>query len=140
MRGLSSRAHMAAERSDFGAALRSVRLAAGLTQDELAERAGLSVRGIQDLERGARRSPHPETLRRLRAALSEHSDATPTGASAVDEALRSDRLRQHTLAPSPTSPVSGRFPVAHTSFVGRDAQLVELAELLGVSRLLTLVG
>ena len=42
--------------------------------------------------------------------------------------------------PSPTTPGSGRFPVAHTSFVGRDTELVELAGLLGVSRLLTLVG
>src|SRR5689334_4161485 len=140
MRGLSCRAHMAAERSDFGAALRSARLAARLTQEELAARAGLSVRGIQDLERGARRSPRPETLRRLRAALSEQSDATGTAASAVEQPPRSDQLRQHALAPRPTTPLSGRFPVAQTSFVGRDAQLMELAGLLRVSRLLTLVG
>src|SRR6185437_4218851 len=35
---------------------------------------------------------------------------------------------------------SGRLPVAHTSFVGRDTQLAELGRELGVSRLLTLVG
>ncbi len=40
----------------------------------------------------------------------------------------------------PTTPLSGRFPVAHTSFVGRDAELIELARLLGVNRVLTLVG
>jgi predicted ATPase/DNA-binding XRE family transcriptional regulator len=44
-------------------------VAAGLSQEELAERAGLSRRGISDLERGARRSPHPATLRRLVEAL-----------------------------------------------------------------------
>jgi transcriptional regulator with XRE-family HTH domain len=36
----------------FGVSLRHYRLAAGLTQDQLAERAGLRARGISDLERG----------------------------------------------------------------------------------------
>ncbi len=39
--------------SHFGALLKSFRRTAGLTQEALAERAHLSVRGIQDLERGA---------------------------------------------------------------------------------------
>ncbi len=38
----------------FGDLLRRLRLAAGLSQEALAERAGLSARGISDLERGAR--------------------------------------------------------------------------------------
>ena len=59
---------MAAERSDFGAALRSGRLAAGLTQDELAERAGLSVYGVQKLERGTTH-PYRDTAERLLTAL-----------------------------------------------------------------------
>src|SRR5262245_19803229 len=53
----------------FGDLLRRSRLAAGLTQAELAERAGLSVRGINDLERGARRAPHKETVALLADAL-----------------------------------------------------------------------
>jgi transcriptional regulator with XRE-family HTH domain len=53
----------------FGVLLQQYRLAAGLSQEELAERAGLSRRGISDLERGARRSPHPATARRLAEAL-----------------------------------------------------------------------
>ena len=40
--------------TEFGDLLRRYRTAAGLTQEELAERAGLSTRGISDLERGAR--------------------------------------------------------------------------------------
>jgi predicted ATPase/transcriptional regulator with XRE-family HTH domain len=54
----------------FGALLRDHRRAVGLTQAELAERAGLSWRGVNDLERGARRTPHRDTLARLVAALS----------------------------------------------------------------------
>jgi predicted ATPase/class 3 adenylate cyclase/DNA-binding XRE family transcriptional regulator len=53
----------------FGALLRRYRVAAGLTQEDLAERAGLSARGVSDLERGARRAPRPDTLRRLVRAL-----------------------------------------------------------------------
>jgi pimeloyl-ACP methyl ester carboxylesterase/DNA-binding XRE family transcriptional regulator len=48
------------------------RVAAGLSQEELASRAGLSRRCIADLERGARRSPYPATLRRLADALDLH--------------------------------------------------------------------
>src|ERR671938_20743 len=55
--------------STFGALLRAHRLAAGRTQEELAERAGLSGRGVQDLERGVRRMPQPSTIRRLADAL-----------------------------------------------------------------------
>lgn len=49
--------------------LRRYRIAAGLTQEALADRAGLSVRGIADLERGVRRFPHFHTLRCLVEAL-----------------------------------------------------------------------
>src|SRR5689334_4110590 len=57
-----------ARRLAFGARLRAYRAAAGLTQEALAERAGLSVRGLKYLEQGAHR-PYPDTVRRLAAAL-----------------------------------------------------------------------
>src|SRR6185436_10616220 len=53
----------------FATLLRQLREAAALSQRELAERAGLSLRGISDLERGLRQLPHPNTLRRLADAL-----------------------------------------------------------------------
>src|SRR5207302_8215707 len=57
------------ERSAFGANLRRLRAAAGLTQEELAERAGLTAAGVSALERGHRRRPHPHTVRALARAL-----------------------------------------------------------------------
>jgi LuxR family maltose regulon positive regulatory protein len=45
--------------------LKRYRLAAGLSQEALAERAQMSVRGISDLERGIRRAPYKETLRQI---------------------------------------------------------------------------
>lgn len=52
----------------FGRLLRHHRRDAGLTQEELAERAELSPRGLAYLETG-RRSPHHGTVRRLSDAL-----------------------------------------------------------------------
>jgi len=56
-------------RETFGALLRRYRTAAGLSQDALAEPAGVSRRGIADLERGARRFPYAHTVRSLADAL-----------------------------------------------------------------------
>ena len=53
----------------FAALLRSYRQAAGMTQEELAERARLSVQAIGALERGDRRAPRKETVNLLAEAL-----------------------------------------------------------------------
>jgi len=53
----------------FGDLLRAARLHAGLTQEELAERATLSPRSISDLERGINRTARKETTRLLADAL-----------------------------------------------------------------------
>src|SRR5678809_1028937 len=68
----------------FGAQLKTLREAAGFTQEELATIAGLSVHGVSALERGERRRPHVETVRAICAALDL------TGA-ARDALLRSAR-------------------------------------------------
>lgn len=53
----------------FGVLLRRYRLAASLTQEELAERARLSLAAINTLERGARLAPRKETVALLAEAL-----------------------------------------------------------------------
>lgn len=53
----------------FASLLRRYRKAAGLTQEELAERARLSVQAIGALERGDRRAPRKETINLLAEAL-----------------------------------------------------------------------
>src|SRR6187200_1922995 len=55
--------------STFGETLRTFRTAAALSQEELAARSGLSLRGVSDLERGARTTPRLETVRLLADAL-----------------------------------------------------------------------
>ena len=53
----------------LGVALKKLRTAAGMTQEELAERAGISARTVSDVERGLRTFVHGDTARRLAAAL-----------------------------------------------------------------------
>src|SRR6516162_2188143 len=53
----------------FGLLLRQWRRAASLTQEELAERAGMSVEAISALERGISRSPYRATITSLADAL-----------------------------------------------------------------------
>jgi predicted ATPase/class 3 adenylate cyclase len=53
----------------LGQLLKRYRIAAHLTQEELAERAGLSARAISDIERGLHRTPYQDTVSKLADAL-----------------------------------------------------------------------
>jgi transcriptional regulator with XRE-family HTH domain len=57
------------DQPNFAERLRQLRAAAGLTQEQLAERAGLSVAAIGDLERGRVQRPQAKTVRALAKAL-----------------------------------------------------------------------
>src|SRR5947209_18007194 len=86
----------ATERRPFGALLRAYRVAAGLSQEELAERAHLSQRTISDLERGATTAPYRDTVAQLVEAL---------------ELIASDRgAREDALRRSRSSPAAGHGP------------------------------
>ena len=54
------------EIASYGALLRQYRMSTGLSQEALAERAGLSTRAVNDLERGVKTRSHPATLRPCR--------------------------------------------------------------------------
>ena len=66
--GPHARGLRAMDTTSFGGLLRRYRVAVGLTQEELAERAALSLRGLAYLEQGERR-PFRDTVRRLADAL-----------------------------------------------------------------------
>src|SRR5215210_886556 len=53
----------------FGALLKQYRNSLGLTQEELASRAGLTAKAVSALERGERKRPYPHTVRALAEAL-----------------------------------------------------------------------
>lgn len=57
----------------LGSRIRDARKECGLTQQELADQAGLAVKTIQDIEKG-RKNPTYETLARLMKRLGVSSD------------------------------------------------------------------
>jgi non-specific serine/threonine protein kinase len=124
--------------SEFGGLLRRHRRAAGLSQEALAERAGLSVRGLSDLERGLRRRPHAATVRLLARALR----LDPDESAALDAAGRAAGPVRGAAArrSAPTAPINTNLPVLVSSFVGRSPELAEIGALLRGARLVTLTG
>jgi transcriptional regulator with XRE-family HTH domain len=60
---------MSDQQTSFGILLKRYRMAAGLTQEALAARAGLSARTIADLERGIHRLPRHDTFELLLTTL-----------------------------------------------------------------------
>ena len=125
--------------TSFGLALRRLRLAAGLSQEDLAERAGLSARGVSDLERGLRASPRPATIRMLADALglgpeerdallaATHPELVETApAPAMSYGLRPDPPPDRRLPPFDLAPL----PIPPTRLVERETELANWCALL----------
>ncbi len=115
----------------FGGLLRHLRHAAGLSQEELAHRTGLSRRGIADLERGARLSPYPSTVRQLAAGLGADEVAHSTLQARALDCARNARE-------SARFPAS--LPIPPGPLIGRAHELYEVQRLLAHTRMVTLTG
>jgi predicted ATPase/transcriptional regulator with XRE-family HTH domain len=132
----------------FAAALRRLRRARGLTQEDLAARAGLSVGSVSYLERGLTKAPHRDTLDLLTTALGLSAEEAALLALAARSARTAGAALPEpdgTGAPSsPTSPVSPAFPlqVPLTPLIGREHDEAAAVHLLTRPsvRLLTLTG
>src|SRR6266568_2226983 len=113
---------MTGDGSVFGARLSGWRQLTGLSQEELAERSGLSVRAISNLERGRTRLPHPASVRRLADALDLH------GAKREEFFAAAARQSTRPMTPGWTGPdvVPRQLPAAVSGFAGRPAELAEL--------------
>jgi predicted ATPase/DNA-binding XRE family transcriptional regulator len=120
--------------ASFGDLLRQVRIAASLSQEGLAERSGVSVRGISDLERGARHAPRLETVRMLADALGLGEDDR----AALLAAARPVLARSGAAGLTPTA--SQSLPVPLTRLIGREGELTTLRARLEKERLVTLTG
>jgi len=91
----------AIEHRPFGTVLRAHRVAAGLSQEELAARARLSQRTISDLERGVTTAPYRDTVALLADALALGVSDRAALDDAVDRARSSraaDRESGHVAA------------------------------------------
>ncbi|MFI5693664.1 ATP-binding protein [Kribbella sp. NPDC051586] len=117
---------------DLAAGLRRLRSLAGLTQEELAEQAGISVRAVSDIERGARRRIYPATARQLATAL---------GLQASDRSTF-ERIARGLSPVVPPTGTDRDLPVLRTSLFGRQRELADLGAFLAADPpvLITVTG
>ena len=111
----------------FGVLLKRHRTAAGLTQEALAERAGLSPLTISALERGINQAPRKDTVALLAQAL----HLSPQNRATLEAAARRGSSSAPLLRLSPSRQFTGILPPLHvdtrTMLLG-----VGVAALLGV--------
>lgn len=126
----------AVEATGFGTLLRRLRLAAGLTQGVLAERAGVSLKAINGLERVPSRSPRLDTVTLLADALG----LDPAARAHFLAAARPETVLP--VAPVETATAPRDLPRPLTPLIGRERIAGAVTELLlrGETQLLTLMG
>jgi predicted ATPase/DNA-binding XRE family transcriptional regulator len=110
----------------FAELLRRLRADARLTQEELAEAAGLSPRSVSDLERGINRTAQRGTAVLLADAL--HL-CGPRRERFIAAARGKARLT-----------AQDNLPIQLTAFIGRDREAADVQALVETSRLVTLTG
>jgi predicted ATPase/transcriptional regulator with XRE-family HTH domain len=132
---------MGLENQDLSALLRRHRRSVGLTQEELAERAGISSRTISDVERGLRIAVYRDTAARLAEALGLADEQ-------MGEFLAVARGRARTRrdglwsAEAESGTAGTRLPAQVTRLIGRERELIVLVGALKdpARRLVTLTG
>lgn len=118
--------------------LRRLRRDAGLTQEELALRAGITPNAVGALERGVRKHPYPHTVRSLADALGLSADGRTSLLSAVP-----GRVKSADKVATSASVIEGTLAGPPTPLLGREQELVGIRELLvdpSEARLVTLTG
>ena len=122
--------------ASFGIQLRQWRLAAGLTQEALAERAGVSAKAVSELERDLDRTPRLETVTLLADAL----ELDPAGRASLLAAARPGP--EPPAGPLRPTPARRTLPRPLTSLFGRAGVTAAVVELMrrGDVPLLTLTG
>jgi predicted ATPase/DNA-binding XRE family transcriptional regulator len=126
---------VASDSSSFGTLLRQHRLAAGMTQEVLAERAGVSAKAISDLERAPTRLPRFDTVALL-------ADALGLQEAAREGFLAAARSRRGRGGAERSQDRLSHLPRPLTRLIGRggDLELVSSYLRRRETRLLTLTG
>ncbi|GAB2777257.1 hypothetical protein GCM10027199_60400 [Amycolatopsis magusensis] len=108
----------------FSALLRQLRLQAGLTQEQLAERAEVGIRTIRGFETGERANPRVFTVRRLADALGAKPVERDELLAAAVNAEAAETVE------APAGPVPRQLPAPPGRFVGRRRELDHLTATL----------
>jgi tetratricopeptide (TPR) repeat protein/transcriptional regulator with XRE-family HTH domain len=105
----------------FAGLLRRLRAEAGLTQEELAEAAGVGGRTVSDLERGVALTARKETARLLATALGLEDAARASFEAAA---------RGRSPAPASSAAATRTLPRDIASFTGREPELRQLTSVI----------
>ena len=124
-------ADMASTHDSFGGLLRAQRHRAHLSQEELAERSGLSERTIRNLEADRVRVPRASTARLLGEALGLTGSAREAFLQAcrgtTESVERAEMPPAHGSGPTrPQRDVPAQLPLDSRGFAGRDDHLARL--------------
>lgn len=109
--------------------VRALRERALLTQEELAQRAGLSVGTVRGLESGRIRRPRSESVRLLADALA----LTGQDRATLIDAVRQERADPGPDRPTSAAPVPAQLPPDVAAFTGRREALARLDGLLAAA-------
>ncbi|MEE6263150.1 ATP-binding protein [Plantactinospora sonchi] len=134
---------------EFAVLLRQHRLSRQLTQEQLAERAGISSRSVREMERDRGRGPRPRTVEQLATALELTGDARTEFVDAGRAIFWANRPGRHAAEGQPSLAVPAvatprQLPAAFSDFVARDDEAALLGRVLdpasGAARLAVISG
>jgi predicted ATPase/DNA-binding XRE family transcriptional regulator len=117
----------------FAARLRAARLAAELSQEQLAELARISTSAIGAYERGIHVAPHRDTVTLLADALGLTGPVRSEFEAAARRKPPEERARSE-------RDITDDVPLDTTHFVGRSVEVEQIEELLRRQRIVTLIG
>jgi predicted ATPase/transcriptional regulator with XRE-family HTH domain len=127
----------------FAELLRRLRAEAQMTQEELAEAAGLSPRSVSDLERGIHRTAHKDTAVLLADALGLAEPARELFLSAARGRVPAGDVLAVVYGRPPEGLariLPNNLPAQPATFIGRDRELSEVRGQVESCRLVTLTG
>ncbi len=125
----------------FGEQLRQFRLRAGMSQERLADRSGLTASAVGALELGTRKRPYPHTVGALADALGLSAEERGVFVAAASPPRQRGvtRLAARTSIGAPTRL---NFRVPPTEVIGRAQECMQLRDLLArrTGKLVTVTG
>lgn len=130
--------------ASVGALVKRYRLAAGLSQEALAARAGVSARAVSDIERGVHQTPRGATLDLLAAALDLTPQRRAMLLAAAYPGAAPGNQSDHTESAAPAATVTPvhNLPFPPAPLIGREGERAVATQWVrdGDRRLLTLAG